>query len=163
MVALKVFIALSAAFAILMLILFLFSGSILPSGDEIEADEQLGTVLGYVLTGVILTAVPSVLVFVALAVADICLLAAKAQRKALVGCMVVLPLFLPLFIASTLSYFTIVKYAKWLYAILIPAYMVYVTAIVLCAVALAIADRERAAQAAENIDDAVPSDTPTNS
>lgn len=162
MVALKVFIALSAAFAILMLILFVFSNSIIPSGDDIEADEQLGMALGYVLTGVIFTAVPSVIVFVALTAADICLLTVKAQRKALVGCMVVLPLLLPLFIASTLSYFTIVKYAKWLYAILIPAYMVYVTAIVLCAVALAMANRERAAQAAENMDNTVPPNAPTN-
>lgn len=162
MVALKVLIALSAAFAILMLILFLFSGSILPSGEDVEADEQLGMTLGYVLTSVIFTAVPSVIVFVALAVVDICLLTVRAQRKALVGCMVVLPLFLPLFIASTISYFTIVNYAKWLYAILIPAYLVYVAAIVLCAVALAKANRERAAQAAENIDGAAPPNAPTN-
>ncbi len=151
-VALNVLIALGAAFALSMLILFLCSSSILPSGEQMEVSEQLGMTLGYVLTGIVLTALPSVIVCVALIVIDICLAAIKAKRKVLIACIIVLSLFLPLFIVSTLTYYVIVEYVKWLYAILIPAYMVYVAAIVVCAIALARENRKRAAQLAEEKD-----------
>ena len=160
-VALKILVALSAAFALAMLILFLLSGRILPSGEDMEASEQLGMALGYVLTSVLFTVVPSVLVFVALAVTDICLVAVK-RRGTLIACMVVLPLFAPLFIVSTVPYYVVVKYVPWLYAILITGYIVYAAAIVICAVTLAMDNRERAALAAQKAAEQ-PSVAPTKS
>ncbi len=151
-IALQVMIAVSAVFALAMLLLFAFSGSILPSGEDIEAGEQLQMALGYVLTSIILTALPSAIVFIALIVVDICLIAVKQKRKPLIACMVILPLFLPLFIISTLSYYVIIDYAKWLYAILISGYVCYVATLVLCAIALAKDKRARTLKPADPTD-----------
>lgn len=148
----EVLIGLSAAFAILMLILFIFSGSIFPSGEEIEAEEQLGISLGYVLTGIVFTSVPSVVVFIALLVVDICLMAIKKKYKTLIACVVILSVFLPLFIISTLSYYMVAEYAKWLYAILIAGYLCYIAAIVMTSISLAKEKQDSSMQPVELTD-----------